>query len=98
MPNHASPHSAGLDRTREPSVVSLVGNPRVRSRTTALAAAAARAISRAAAAPDPAILDLAELTQRLGAPLGEGSASRWTEPLRTVHSARLLIVATPTYK
>jgi FMN reductase len=46
----------------------------------------------------PELLDLAELTQTLGAPLGEGSAERWAQPLETLHSAHLLIIATPIYK
>jgi FMN reductase len=79
-------------------VVALVGNPRPGSRTAALATALARAIAELARAGEPAVLDLAELTEQLGPPLGSESAARWAKPLRTLHSANLLVVATPTYK
>jgi FMN reductase len=80
------------------SIVAVVGNPRPGSRTAALATALARAIADLAGTGDPVVLDLAELTEQLGPPLGSGSAGRWAEPLRTVHAGDLLVVATPTYK
>jgi len=86
--------SVGSERT----IVALVGNPRPGSRTAALAAGLAQAVADLIQASAPAVLDLAELTEHLGAPLGADSASRWAEPLRTLHSAHLLVVATPTYK
>jgi FMN reductase len=79
-------------------VVAVVGNPRPGSRTAALATALARAIAELAQAGEPEILDLAELTERIGPPLGSGSAPRWAEPLRALHAADLLVVASPTYK
>jgi FMN reductase len=79
-------------------VVAVVGNPRPGSRTAALAATLARAAADLAQAAEPAVLDLAELTEQLGAPLGAESAARWAEPLYTLHAAHLLVIATPTYK
>jgi len=79
-------------------VVAVVGNPRPGSRTAALATALSRAIAETTAAGDPVVLDLADLTDQLGPPLGAGSAERWAEPLRTLHAAELIVVATPTYK
>jgi FMN reductase len=81
-----------------PAVVVLVGNPRPGSRTAALAVELAQALARLVPTSEPAVLDLAELTEELGAPLGSGSADRWAAPLDTLHAADLLIVATPTYK
>jgi len=82
----------------EARVVAVVGNPRPGSRTAALASALAQAIADATAAGPVGVLDLADLTETLGAPLGSGSAERWAEPLRRLHAAELLVVATPTYK
>jgi FMN reductase len=79
----------------------VVGNPRPGSRTAALALALARSIAELAPAVDPVepgVLDLADLTEELGPPLGADSATRWAEPLRILHAADLLVIATPTYK
>jgi FMN reductase len=101
-PHGRHPHPEDQARTQDgapaPSVVALVGNPRPRSRTAALAGFLAGEISNATGAGEPVVLDLAELTELLGPPLGEGSAARWAEPLRTVHAARVLVVVTPVYK
>jgi FMN reductase len=86
------------EQTAAARVVAVVGNPRPGSRTAGLAGALARAIAEVTGAGAPVVLDLAELTDRLGAPLGSGSAERWAEPLHTLHAADLLVVATPTYK
>jgi FMN reductase len=82
----------------EARVVAVVGNPRPGSRTATLATSLARAIAELGSAGDPVVLDLAELTDELGPPLGSGSAERWAEPLRILHAAELVVVATPTYK
>jgi FMN reductase len=79
-------------------IVVLVGNPRPASRTSALAGALSRAIAGAVAAAEPVVLDLADLTEELGPPLGAQSAARWVNPLRVLHAADLIVVATPTYK
>ena len=79
-------------------VVAVVGNPRPGSRTATLATSLARAIAEATGAGVPVVLDLADLTDQLGPPLGRDSAERWAEPLRTLHAADLIVVATPTYK
>lgn len=81
-----------------PVLVVVVGNPRPGSRTAALAVEVGRTLSQLLPAADPVVLDLALLTEQIGAPLGSGSAERWAEPLATLHSADLIVVATPTYK
>jgi FMN reductase len=79
-------------------VVAVVGNPRPGSRTASLATALASAIADLGEAGPPLVLDLAELTEKLGPPLGADSATRWAEPLALLHAADLLVIATPTYK
>jgi FMN reductase len=86
------------DPQNSPTLVVVVGNPRPDSRTARLAVELARALAPVIGAGAPEVIDLAELTTQLGAPLGADSASRWAGPLDTVHAADLLIVATPTYK
>ena len=81
-----------------PALVIVVGNPRPDSRTAALALEVGRTLARLLPAAEPVVLDLARLTEHLGAPLGAGSSERWAEPLATLHSADLIVVATPTYK
>lgn len=79
-------------------MVVVVGNPRPGSRTAALAGELAGVVAGLVGAEEPQVLDLAELTEELGAPLGSGSGERWAGPLRALHAADLLIIATPTYK
>jgi FMN reductase len=81
-----------------PRVVAVVGNPRPGSRTATLATALAQAVADLVNAGPPVVLDLAELTEKLGPPLGPESATRWAEPLEVLHAADLLVIATPTYK
>ena len=83
---------------KSPKVVVVVGNPRPGSRTAALAVELAQAVTPIIRASPPQVLDLAELIEEFGAPLGFGSATRWADPLSTLHLADLLIIATPTYK
>jgi FMN reductase len=74
-------------------VVVLVGNPKPGSRTRLLAEAAARALGE----PSPLVLELAEIVGVTFGPepaFGRGEG----DPFGSVRSARLLIVATPTYK
>lgn len=81
--------------------VAVVGNPRPGSRTGRLGRSALDAL---ALRLDPEqrsrqeVLDLAALVEELGAPLGADARNRWAGPLATLASARLLVVATPTYK
>ena len=89
---------ADEESDNSPKIVVVVGNPRPGSRTAALAVELAQAVSPIVRAGPLQVLDLAELTEELGAPLGSGSATRWADPLRTLHAADLLIIATPTYK
>jgi FMN reductase len=91
-PNHS------IHQVLPARVVAVVGNPRPGSRTAALATALARAIAGLGEALDIEVLDLAELAETLGSPLGADSAQRWAEPLAQVHAARVLVVATPVYK
>jgi FMN reductase len=81
-----------------PRLVVVVGNPRPGSRTATLAVELARALAALVGTGAPEVLDLAELTTELGAPLGSDSVRRWAGPLDSLHAADLLIVATPTYK
>jgi FMN reductase len=92
------PDSQPVHPGTPPTLVVVVGNPRPGSRTATLAVELGRALARLVPAADPVVLDLADLTDRLGAPLGAGSAERWAEPLAVLHAADLILVATPTYK
>jgi FMN reductase len=87
---------------RRTGLVALVGNPRPGSRTAGLAGAVLDAVAGldvVAGPPDlRSVLDLADLGTTLGQPLGADSRQRWAGPLETVVTARLLVVATPTYK
>jgi FMN reductase len=84
-------------------IVELIGNPRLGSRTRMLADAATRAL--AGELPPDAypgggtqVLELAEIVGvTFGREPAYGSGSV-ADPLAVVRSARLLIVATPTYK
>jgi FMN reductase len=80
-----------------PRIVVLVGNPRAGSRTSALARTLGQELAQAHGVPFRT-LELSELTDQLGAPLGAGSGERWAGPLATLAAADLLIVATPVYK
>jgi FMN reductase len=81
--------------------VALVGNPRPGSRTERLARAVLDALAHRL---DPelrtqrVVVDLATLGEELGPPLGPDSRTRWAGPIDTVTRARVLVVATPTYK
>jgi FMN reductase len=85
-------------------VVELIGNPRSGSRTRALADAATRALTdRLAQAGEPlsgtAVLELADLvTVSFSGRPAPDRVVPTTDPLAQVRGARLLIVATPTYK
>lgn len=81
--------------------LAVVGNPRPGSRTQGLARTVLGTLSQALWSAEPATgatLDLAELSESLGAPLGADVPERWSEPLARLHSASLLVVATPVYK
>jgi FMN reductase len=76
--------------------VIVVGNPRPQSRTLAVAAAAATAITRAAGLTDePEIIDLSVLARHLLLP--EPSAAV-EDAIDQVTAADLLLVASPTFK
>jgi FMN reductase len=84
-------------------IVVLVGNPRSGSRTRALAEAVSAALAPALAEAGitlngPAVLDLADI---VGVTFGATPATAVApvdDPHATVRAARLLVVATPTYK
>ncbi len=82
---------------RPAGTVVLVGNPKPESRTLALARATAAALLDAlgTAAPSGAVVtvDLGGLTAD---PLGRGPA--WAAALDQARAARLLVIASPTYK
>ena len=84
--------------------VAVIGNPRAGSRTAALAVRTLTAVAEliaGSAGPDPtatAVIDLADLLVTAGPPFGADAPLRYAEPLSQLRSARLLIVATPTYK
>jgi FMN reductase len=88
----------GPQTDNSPKVVVVVANPRVGSRTAALAVELARAAAQLLGADQPQVIDLAERTEELGPPLGARSAARWAGPLSILAAADLVIVATPTYK
>ena len=50
------------------------------------------------AGTNTAVIDLAELLVTAGTPFGVDAPRRYAEPLNQLRSARLLVVATPTYK
>src|SRR5438445_11938287 len=77
--------------------VVLVGNPRVGSRTRTVGEAAARAVLGDAAA-EVTVLELGELVGVSFGPEPAYGSGRVADPLGLVRSARLLVVATPTYK
>ena len=83
-------------------VLAVVGNPRPGSRTAQVASAALAAAAAAGGLPAPDadadLLDLGAAQVELGPPLGADSASRYAGPLERLHAARLVVVATPTYK
>ena len=83
-------------------LVALVGNPRPGSRTATLARTVLTAVAALDAPAGPpdlrTVLDLAALAEELGQPLGADSRQRWAAPLETLTTARLIVVATPTYK
>jgi FMN reductase len=79
--------------------VVLVGNPRPASRTRALAEAAHAALVAAGAVPaGVTVLDLAEIAAVSFGPQPAIPVSPVDSPHEMVRAARLLIVATPTYK
>ena len=78
-------------------LVALVGNPRPASRTERLASALLDALAPRLGG-ETRVLDLAQLLDRHGSLFGPDAAPRWAEPLAVARSARLLVVATPTYK
>ncbi len=78
------------------SLVTVVGNPKPASRTLAVAAAAARAITRAAGlAGSPQTIDLCVLARHLLLPEPSPAVE---EALDQVSGADVLLVASPTYK
>jgi FMN reductase len=77
------------------AVVVLCGNPRPGSRTLRVASTVAAALTGAGTGTaEPLVLDLAALPAPFGADAADGLAG----PLAAVRAARLLIVASPTYK
>ncbi|GAA5186292.1 NAD(P)H-dependent oxidoreductase [Rugosimonospora acidiphila] len=85
-------------------VVALIGNPRPGSRTRILAeAAAATAVTAVAAAAGPTldgvrVLELAEISAVSFGPGPAQPSASVDDPHALVRQARLLVVATPTYK
>ncbi|MGC4868159.1 NAD(P)H-dependent oxidoreductase [Micromonospora sp. DT53] len=83
-----------------PDVVVLVGNPRAGSRTRGVADAVAEALLDRRGGPPSAVLVL-ELAEIVGVSFGPEpayGAKTHPDPFTAVRSARLLVVATPTYK
>ncbi|GIF63339.1 FMN reductase [Asanoa ishikariensis] len=86
---------AGDDVT---SVVTLVGNPRSGSRTRSLADAAVAELSARAVLDEPRVLELSELVGITFSAEPAVAAAPVEDPFAVVRAARLLVVATPTYK
>ncbi|WP_229403339.1 NAD(P)H-dependent oxidoreductase [Micromonospora okii] len=83
-----------------PDVVVLVGNPRAGSRTRGIAEAVAVALLDRLDGPPGAVqvLELAEIVGVSFGPEPAYGAKAGPDPFAAVRSARLLVVATPTYK
>ncbi|MDG4797923.1 NAD(P)H-dependent oxidoreductase [Micromonospora sp. WMMD1082] len=86
--------------TTSPAVVELIGNPRSGSRTRALADAAADELSTRAGGRlvGRQVLELADAVGVTFGPEPAVAAGPVDDPFALVRAARLLIVATPTYK
>ncbi|GAA1861559.1 NAD(P)H-dependent oxidoreductase [Asanoa iriomotensis] len=80
------------------AVVALIGNPRPGSRTRALADAAVAELSARAGLARPTVLELGELVGVTFGPEPAVARSPLADPFAVVRAARLLFVATPTYK
>lgn len=82
------------------SIVTVVGNPRAASRTHQVAAEAARHVAAAVPAPPAHIpdVDAVDLTAVAGRLLATGPCAEVEVALDAVAGARILLVATPTYK
>jgi FMN reductase len=80
------------------AVVALIGNPRPGSRTRALADAAVAELSARVALDEPRVLELSEIVGVTFSAEPAVSAAPVDEPFAVVRAARLLVVATPTYK
>jgi FMN reductase len=97
------PAADPVDSAAGPDVVVLVGNPRPGSRSRALAEAATEALvaglARAATRLHGVqVLDLATLVGVSFGPEAAHGSAEVADPFEVVRSARLLVVATPTYK
>jgi FMN reductase len=79
-------------------IVALIGNPRAGSRTRALADAVGAELSALSGLGEPRVLELAELVGITFGPEPATAAAPIVDPFDVVRGARLLIVATPTYK
>lgn len=90
----------GGSPTPTADVVVLVGNPRPGSRTRALAEAVTSALlDKLGESPDRVqVLELAEIVGVSFGPEPAYGAKAGLDPFAAVRSARLLVVATPTYK
>lgn len=82
-----------------PGIVALVGNPKTNSRTRSLAEAVAAEVAGGIVAeagyePEVAVIDLGEF----GGRVFDGEDDEVSRALTQVESARILVVATPTYK
>ncbi|MEU1589639.1 NAD(P)H-dependent oxidoreductase [Micromonospora sp. NPDC005710] len=83
-----------------PDIVVLVGNPRAGSRTRGIAEAVAEALRDRLNGP-PRVVQVLELAEIVGVSFGPEpayGAKTGPDPFAAVRSARLLVVATPTYK
>lgn len=84
-------------------VVELIGNPRAESRTRRLADAVTAAVldvlrANGTSAHETHVLELAELVGVTFGPEPARGSGAVTDPFGLVRAARLLVVATPTYK
>lgn len=79
-------------------VVGLVGNPKAASRTCAVTAELLEELVGPIPEAGSTVIDLAEHMQTLGPPLGDGAADHYASLRRNVSQARVLVVASPTFK
>jgi FMN reductase len=80
------------------TAVALIGNPRPGSRTRSLAVAALGELSARAGLGDHRELELSELVGITFGPAPAVATAPVDDPFALVRTARLLVVATPTYK
>lgn len=77
----------------------LVGNPRPGSRTASVSKRLLNEVAGISGHNErQEMVDLGRLLESNGAPMGAGARERYVAPISSVSAARVLVVASPTYK